>query len=140
MSDIRKPNINKSKMNLNSTVKFLNKEETEKAIKEARTDGVISSQLVSDLPLWQQEDIKQRFLATFRDDRSAYHKYMYDKEYSENMKAKEKKQIISDEEENKILEEYSKEKTNKLLNSAKKALENWQNEKKEVPNVVINFD
>lgn len=127
-------------MDAHTTVKYLNKEETKEALKNAKQEGVLSSQTVDTLPKYEQERIKNLFLNTFRDDRSAYHKYMYDKEYAENMKAKEKKQIISDEEEKKILEEYTKEKDKKILKASTKAKEHWKNNKQELPDVVVNFD
>jgi hypothetical protein len=152
MCDIRKP-----KMNMSSNVKYLTPEETKKAWADATIDGVASSRYLSEMPEYEQERIKQKFALTFKDDRSAYHR-----EYDANMKAKEANQIISDEEEERIIKEYSKykefnelraqamkekaflEKTLKEVEQAtiasSKAKEEWNNKKNEVPDVVVHFD
>lgn len=152
MSDIRK-----SKMNKNSDIKFLSVEETAKAWKDATKEGVVSSHYLNEMSLEEQERVKHKFELTFRDDRSAYHR-----EYMANMKAKEENQLISDDEEERIIKAYSKykefntlraqamkekallEKTLKEVEQAtiasSKAKEEWNNEKNELPDVVVNFD
>jgi hypothetical protein len=120
-------------MNENTKVRYLNKEETEQAIKDARKDGLVSSNCLADMSIDEQNRVKECFRMTFTDDRSAYHR-----EYMANMKEKEKKQIITDEEEQKILDDYSKEKSN--VEKSRKSKADWNNNlKKEVP-IVIDFD
>lgn len=127
-------------MDSNTKVKYLNKEETEQAMKDARKDGLVSSTCLAEMSIQEQNRVKEQFRMTFTDDRSAYHR-----EYMANMKEKEKKQIITDEEEQKILDDYSKEKT--YVDKSRKAKEQWNNnidleagKEGEKPEIVIEFD
>jgi len=140
-------------MDNNSVIKYLTVEETRQALQDCRKDGVVRSQYLSELPVKEQERVKAQFEATFTDDRSAYHR-----EYMANMKAKEERQEISDDEEERIIKAYVNnkefhkfraqamkekaelEKQMKELENATTAKENWGNDKTEAPDVVVNFD
>tara|TARA_R110000868_G_scaffold389863_3_gene659238 strand:+ start:294 stop:710 length:417 start_codon:yes stop_codon:yes gene_type:complete len=138
-------------MNDQSNIKYLTVEETAEALKNARVDGILNSSYLSDMSINDQKRVEEQFKMTFTDDRSAYHR-----EYMANMKAKEERQEITDEEEERIIKAYShnkeflkfreqamKEKAilEKLeLDMSKIAKEKWGDDKKELPDVVVNFD
>jgi len=138
-------------MNVNSDIKFLTPEETKQAFADVNKQGVVASKYLNEYPEWKQQEVKERFALTFKDDRSAYHR-----EYEANMKDKESKQIISDEEEERIIQAYGqykefqklreeamKEKAileKEELDKAVKARVEWNNKQNELPDVVVNFD
>lgn len=138
-------------MNDQSNIKYLTVEETKQALQDCRKDGILNSSYLSDMSMNDQKRVEEQFRMTFTDDRSAYHR-----EYMANMKAKEENQEVSDAEEARIIKAYvnnkefhkfraqaMKEKAmlEKLeLEMSKIAKENWGDDKKELPDVVVNFD
>lgn len=140
-------------MDNNSCVKYLTPEETAIALRDARKDGVVNSGRLSDYPIEYQKEVRRRLSETFKDDRSAYHR-----EYMANMKEKELKQDISDDEEERIIKAYGQNKEFQKLREeamkekaelekeelakAVKARLEWNNTQiNEIPApIVINFD
>jgi len=135
-----------------SSIKYLSPEETAVAIRDSKKEGVINSGTLSSYPIEYQNEVRNRFKQTFTDDRSAYHR-----EYMANMKAKELKQDISDDEEERIIKAFGKNKEfQKLRNKALKeqaelkkqeeielsfkAHLEWKKNIKEDATIVLTFD
>jgi hypothetical protein len=135
-------------MNNNSTIRYLTVEETAIALRDARKDGVVNSNSLDTYPIEYQNQVIKQLRENSNDDRSAYHR-----EYMANMKAKELKQDISDDEEERIIKAYGKNKDFQKLREqamkekaelekeelvkSTKAKKNWNNKnKKEAPPLI----
>jgi len=77
----------------NVSFRMLSKQETENYLKQ---DNLISSVCCNELPLYEQQRIKNLFINTFKDDRNEYQKYIMEKKEKETKAIKDIKPIINE--------------------------------------------